>query len=48
MRAGAPAEIDDDALTRLITGNLTGVFLTMKQKIRHLRTAGGRRRQHRF
>jgi NAD(P)-dependent dehydrogenase (short-subunit alcohol dehydrogenase family) len=41
VTAGALADIDDDAWARLLAVNVTGVFLTMKHEIRHMRTAGG-------
>ncbi|MBM9507871.1 SDR family NAD(P)-dependent oxidoreductase [Actinacidiphila acididurans] len=39
---GAPvADLDPDAWTAVLEVNLTGVFLTMKHEIRHMRAHGG-------
>lgn len=37
---GTLADLDDTAWDQLVAVNLTGVFLSMKHEIRHMRTAG--------
>jgi NAD(P)-dependent dehydrogenase (short-subunit alcohol dehydrogenase family) len=41
LAAGPLADLDDADWDRLVAVNLTGLFLTMKHEIRHMRTAGG-------